>query len=56
MSEFSVLTSNKTLIFGHLQLSCRWFIYVNINRCITITEITKVNDVNDFTLINILQM
>ena len=56
MSEFSILTSNKTLIFGHLQLSCGRFIYVNINRCVTITEFTKVNNINDFTLTNILQM
>ena len=56
MSEFSILTSNKTLIFGHLQLSCGRFIDVNINRCATIAEITKVNNITDFTLINILQM
>ena len=56
MIGFSILTPNKTLIFGHLQLSCRRFIYVNINRCVTIAEITKVNNITDFTLINILQM
>ena len=56
MSEFSILTSNKTLIFGHLRLSCGRFIYVNINRRLTITKITKVNNLNDFTPINILQM
>ena len=56
MSEFSILTLNKILIFGHLQLSCGRFIYVNINRCITIDEITKVNNPNGSTLINILQI
>ena len=54
--QFSLLTLTSCCKIMHLRAPTTPFIDVNINRCNTLLEITKVNTIPIFTAINILQM